>query len=129
MDNLQIEGTRKTPGINFQYQDGVLEFKGKSIPENPIKFYSPVIEWLDSYAALPQSKTVVKMSFEYFNTASSSMILKIFKMIEALQQNGNEVTIKWFYEQDDEFLLEAGEDYKSLVNVPFEFVEVPEFNF
>ena len=34
MQNLSIEGTAKTPTIIFDSQMGLLEIKGRSIPEN-----------------------------------------------------------------------------------------------
>jgi len=36
MENLIIEPSVKTPTINFYADNGILEIKGKSIPENSI---------------------------------------------------------------------------------------------
>jgi len=33
------------------------------------------------------------------------------------------VVINWYYEKDDEDMLEAGEDYESIIRVPFKMVE------
>ena len=40
MDTLVIEGSAKTPDIKFNPQTGVVEIKGRSIPENSIEFYN-----------------------------------------------------------------------------------------
>ena len=42
MDNIKIEGTSKTPTVEFDRESGVLEIRGRSIPENSIDFYKPV---------------------------------------------------------------------------------------
>jgi hypothetical protein len=39
MENLTIEGTAKTPTVEFNASKGILELKGRSIPENSIEFY------------------------------------------------------------------------------------------
>lgn len=34
MENLTLEGSAKTPTVHFDAQNGKLELKGRSIPEN-----------------------------------------------------------------------------------------------
>jgi hypothetical protein len=124
MKTIQIEGTPKTPTINFDASTGVLELKGRSIPENSIEFYKPIVDWLDEYALNANPQTNVNVQLEYFNTSSSKCILDVFKKLEAISKNGNKIVINWHYEEDDEDMLEAGEDYQAIINVPFKMVEI-----
>jgi hypothetical protein len=124
METIIIEGTPKTPSVNFDSASGILHLKGRSIPENSIEFYKPLVEWLDEYAAKPQPKTAVNIQLEYFNTSSSKCLLDLFKKLETMHKSGNDITIKWYYEEDDEDMLEAGEDYQSIINIPFKMIEV-----
>ncbi len=124
METIIIEGTPKTPSVNFDSASGILHLKGRSIPENSIEFYKPLVEWLDEYAAKPQAKTAVNIQLEYFNTSSSKCLLDLFKKLEGMHKSGNDITIKWYYEEDDEDMLEAGEDYQSIINIPFKMIEV-----
>lgn len=126
MENISIEGTPKTPAVNFDYQKGVVEIKGRSIPENSIEFYKPMVDWLESYASSPQSKTEVNIQLEYFNTSSSKCILDVFKKLESIHKADNDVIVNWYYEEDDEDMLEAGEDYQSIIRVPFKMIEIEE---
>ena len=126
MEKLTIEGTPKTPTISFDYGTGTLEIKGRSIPENSIEFYKPLVESLEKYAGKPQSATAVNIQLEYFNTSSSKCILDVFKKLEAIHKGGSQITINWYYEQDDEDMLEAGEDYQAIINVPFKMIQVEE---
>ena len=32
----------------------------------------------------------------------------------------NEVLVEWYYEEDDEEIMDSGEDYKDIVDIPFE---------
>ncbi len=126
MEKVVIEGTPKTPTINFDMVSGYLEIKGRSIPENSIEFYKPLVEYLERYAQKPQGSTNVNIQLEYFNTSSSKCILDVFKKLEAIHKGGSTIIINWYYEQDDEDMLEAGEDYQAIINVPFKMIEVSE---
>ncbi|HPD94560.1 MAG: DUF1987 domain-containing protein [Bacteroidales bacterium] len=124
MELLNIEGTPKTPTVNMNPNSGEVEIKGRSIPENSIEFYKPIIDWLDEYSGSPQPSTIVNIQLEYFNTSSSKCILDVFKKLEQLKKNQHDVLINWYYEEDDEDMLEAGEDYESIIKVPFKMIQI-----
>ena len=126
MESISIEGTPKTPTVNFNAETGIIEIKGRSIPENSIEFYRPLVEWLEDYSKGPQKLTTVNIQLEYFNTSSSKCILDVFKKLESIKKARNEVVINWYYEEDDEDMLEAGEDYESIIRVPFKMIEIVE---
>lgn len=126
MEELVIEGSPKTPTIKFNPNDGYLLIRGRSIPENSIEFYKPLVDTLDAYNSSSKPTTKVDIQLEYFNTSSSKCILDVFKKLEAINQGNSEVTINWHYEEDDEDMLEAGEDYQAIINVPFKMIEVEE---
>ena len=124
MNALLVEGTPKTPRIHFT-ADGSLEISGKSIPENSIEFYQPVYDWLDQYAQAPNPATTIKIQLEYFNTSSSKCLLDVFRKLEALKKSGkSEVTVMWMYEEEDEDMMEAGDDYQTIVGLPFQLMKI-----
>jgi len=125
MDSINIEGTSKTPTVVFNAESGKIEIKGRSIPENSIEFYKPLVDWLDSYAETAKGLTEVNIQLEYFNTSSSKCILDVFKKLENVhKRESKEVIINWYYEEDDEDMLEAGEDYQSILKIPFKMIEI-----
>ena len=126
MENILREGSAKTPSVSFNSASGVLELKGRSIPENSVEFYKPLNEWIDSYGAKPCSETVVDIKLEYFNTSSSKCILDLFKKLEYISKQGSVVYVNWYFEQDDEDMEEAGEDYQAIIKLPFKMIEVEE---
>ncbi len=121
---MTLEGTTKTPYVNFDEETGRLDIRGRAIPENSIEFFKPLIDWVDHYGRSPRSRTELHVQLEYFNTSSSKCILDLFKKLESLRAAGNDVSVLWHYEQDDEDMLEAGEDYAGIINVPFRMVQV-----
>ncbi len=126
MRSVSIQGTPKTPTVKLDADTGIIEVKGRSIPENSIEFYKPIVDWLEEYASSPQSVTEVNIELEYFNTSSSKCILDVFKKLEAIHRNKHDVVINWYYEEDDEDMLEAGEDYQSILKIPFKMIEIEE---
>jgi hypothetical protein len=126
MEKLHIEGSAKTPSVNFDGQVGILEMRGRSIPENSIEFFQPLMDWIDAYGVEPIEKTRVDMKLEYFNTSSSKCILDLFKRLEKINNGQSQVLINWFYETDDEDMQEAGEDYAAIVDLKFEIQEIDE---
>ena len=126
MEAILIDGTPKTPTVNFVAEEGKIEIKGRSIPENSIEFYKPLVDWLDKYASNPLESTTVNIQLEYFNTSSSKCILDVFKKLEKVTQTNKNIVINWYYEEDDEDMLEAGEDYQSILRIPFKMIELEE---
>ena len=126
MESIKIDGTPKTPTVNFDIESGLLELIGRSIPENSIEFYKPVLEGLDQYSGSPKEKTKVNIKLEYFNTSSSKCILDVLKKLEGIHKSGSVVIINWHFEEVDEEMEEAGEDYQAIIQVPFNMIEVEE---
>jgi hypothetical protein len=116
---IKIEATPKTPKVIFDPSAGVVEIRGRSIPENSVEFYKPIMDALEKYEKSPKPETIVHVQLEYFNTASSKCILDFFKKLEEMNNKVTKVTINWYYEEDDEDMQEAGEDYQTIVNLPF----------
>ncbi len=122
MNSLKIHATDDSPEINFDIENKVFEISGKSLPEDVNAFYSPVLEWLSEYSGNPLSETVVSFRFNYFNTASSKIILDILLILEDISNKGNEVKVNWYYPGYDEDMKEAGEEYSEMAEIPFEHI-------
>lgn len=126
MENLIIKGEAKTPTIDFNYNSGELVISGRSIPENSIEFYKPIIEWLELLKVSDKDNIVLDIKLEYFNTSSSKCILDVFKKLEEIKGVGKEANIRWFFESDDEDMEEAGQDFSAIIKVPLELITVEE---
>jgi len=120
MEVIKIRGTEDTPNVLLDAQKGIIEFSGRSLPEDVMSFYAPVLRWIEEYIESPNSHSEVIFRLDYFNTASSKMILDILIYFEHLSKEGHEVLVKWFYQKDDEDMADAGEEYFEIVNVPYE---------
>ncbi|WP_291726404.1 DUF1987 domain-containing protein [Bernardetia sp.] len=126
MENFFLEGTNKTPQLDFNSNEGRFLIAGRSIPENSIEFYKPLFEWLDNYVSQAKSSTVLDVKLEYFNTSSSKCLVEIFRKLETLQQKNDNVLINWYYEEDDEDMQESGEDFQEIIDVKIVLNEMEE---
>lgn len=123
-DVIKIEGTDDHPTVfmDANPDQPCFEITGKSLPEDVIGFYEPIIEWLKEYSENPLPETKFKVKLEYFNTATSKMLLDIFLVFEEMSEKGYDVLIYWHYPDDDEDIQEAGEEYEEIVECPFEHI-------
>ena len=117
MEILNIEATEDTPKIFFDKQNGVFEISGRSLPEDSAEFYTPVLDWIERYTANPNASTIFSFKLEYFNTASSKLILDILSALEDIKGT----KVEWYFHDEDEDMEEAGEEFSELVEIPFEF--------
>ena len=121
MEPLIIEETKSTPRIEFDQSKGIFQIRGKSLPEDVMHFYKPVLDWFQKYLENPNPTTILEIELEYFNTASSKIVFEIIKLLKVPSANGKDVKVHWRHNEDDEDNLEVGQDYASLVKVPFIF--------
>ncbi len=124
MDSLIIEGTETTLQVKLDKSAGVFEFTGRSRPEDIIRFFNPIFDWFNKYFDNPNSETLITFKMDYFNSSSAMVLLRFLVFMEDMFKKGNNIRIKWCYAENDDDMQETGEDYSSLIEVPFEFEEV-----
>jgi hypothetical protein len=126
MANYYISETGNTPAIKFDVANGNLEIRGPSVPDNAIEFYQPLAQLLERYSKNPHSLTTVNIQFDYFNVGTSEYMMCIFKILENIYKGGSAMVINWYYEPENEAMIEAGKTYQGIFNFPFHLVEETE---
>ncbi len=122
MQNIYIEATSSTPQVNFD-QSGKLMMKGRSLILNVNEFYNPLIEWISKLNAPVVRFTI---DFDYFNSASSKLILEMLKLLDS-NNNVKDFDVFWHFEKDDEDILEIGQIFEErLRKARFYFKEYAE---
>ncbi len=119
-DNLIIEPKSDTPGVIINPEANEFEIYGKSLPEDTNEFYDPILEFLEKYSYNPNPQTKFVLNFEYYNSASVRKIMNILTILEEIKRKGNDVSIIWMYEENDEIMKESGIDFQETVDIPFE---------
>jgi Domain of unknown function (DUF1987). len=133
MNIFFIEETEFTPEISFNLDTRKFIFKGVSRPEDVFKFYEPAIEWLKQLdqALLTHTDTKynvtsinVEFRLTYFNSASSKMLLQILEVFTKIKQKAVEISIDWYYDENDEQMYDDGMDLSGSVSFPFNFYKI-----
>ena len=92
---------------------GLIVLSGISIPEDPYAFYTPVNEKIAEYLTSPKDDTLLEFKLEYFNTSSTLIIRNLIRTI-AESASKSRLTVKWYYEEYDDDMKEAGQEFQLL---------------
>lgn len=112
MEDIFIEKTQYTPEVKSDLEACVLNIAGKSYPENTFEFYKPINAWIKTFIATHKDKELT-FNFEiiYFNSSSSKALFDLFDSLEESVKNGLQIIVNWIYDEDNESMEEAGEDF------------------
>jgi len=122
MEALRIDATVDTPGIILDPANNLFEISGKSYPEDTKAFYQAVLQWIDEYVEAPNPKTNFIFKLKYFNSSSYKPIFDILGKLETIRNNKHSVKVEWYYKKGDSDMLEAGEEFAGLFDVPFTYL-------
>ena len=123
MKNLQLEGTKYTMEVSFDVESGVLKMSGNSYPEDAINFFEPLNEWVEEYIEKISKQLQVKVKLNYLNSSSSKCLLDFFEVLDGYHEVGGSVHVTWYYEEDDEEILESGEELLEDMGFSYDLIE------
>ena len=131
MRSLIIESTTNSPKVSFEPKDFKFEISGESRPENVSVFYKPILDWMKELESAFQNELIqlsipveFNFNFDYFNSTSAKYILDFCKKIGKLHAKGYNLIVRWHYEEDDEDMLEVGQEMSRMAKIPFEYIEI-----
>lgn len=112
MTPLTLEGTERTPGIEFDFENAKLRISGESYPEDVSTFYGPVIEAMEEYlGSLDGGALRFEFELIYFNSSSAKIIMTLMEMLDEAAENGTKVEVYWYFDEDDDTMEELGEEF------------------
>ncbi len=119
MDPLILDLTDSTPAVHLDKTNGKFEISGRSLPEEALAFYQPVLEWINSYINEPNESTTFIFKMEYINSASIRALNDILTVLEKLYLKGYDMNIEWKFNFDDSELRDTGEEFSEIYKMPF----------
>jgi hypothetical protein len=123
MEELRISQTKNTPEILLS-PEGIIRIKGRSIHENVADYFTPVEDWVTEYIEDPADTTIVDMNLEYFNSASAKIFVHLLQKLTYVTLKHKKFVFNWYFEDGDEDILERGEYFSSVLDVPFNFIKI-----
>ena len=123
MEELKISPTKNTPEILLN-PDGTIRVRGRSIHENVTDFFAPVEDWITQYIIDPAELTCVELNLEYCNSASAKVLIHMLQKITYVSLKNKKFIFNWYYEDGDDDILERGEYFAAILDVPFNFIKL-----
>jgi len=102
--------------------EGNIKIKGRGLFGNNTEVTGQILNWIDEYLRNPAEITYVILAFEYLNSSSTIIIVSILRKLSQVILQSEKLVIQWYYEEDDEDILERGEYISSTLDIPIEFI-------
>lgn len=118
--NKEIDGKEVFPHIKLNSETGVCIISGSSYMQNPIEFFTPVIDWFNEYITENRGKLLVFYDLKSLNTGTSRIIYKILEILKEYKNKGGDVFIKWFVEDEEDFHTDDIIDISLQFNIDIE---------
>jgi hypothetical protein len=123
MNSFILENTKSTPYVEFCYEQNKLIFKGESYPENAYGFYETIYKLVDEYFTI-KNNLIVDFQLSYINTSSIKCLIVLLDKLNKNYKNGSELIINWYYDEDNGFDYDMGQDFKMDIDIPFNFISI-----
>lgn len=111
-----IDATEDSPKITLDSEKSVFTIEGNSYPEHAVMIYNPVIEWIEDQINSNASEINGVFYFSILSSASHKVIYDILQKLHNYQKQGGRVQIKWLYHDDDDDMLDIGEDFADSID-------------
>ena len=118
-----IKETLFTPSVKIFQDEHKIVISGQSRLEDPSPFYEKLLLLLDESIVDFKTHTSIDFMLNYLNSSSSKWLFHILKDIQVKFQGKKIITINWYFDSDDDSMLEAGEVFQSLLSLPFNILE------
>ena len=121
MDDLILEPTKKTPGVDLS--NGILLLHGNSIIANEKDFFGPLFSWVCAYLEHPMEITTLTLKLKYIDTPSVQALLQLMELLKQVEKQGYVFLVNWYYEYGDLEMLQLGVILLSRLEMEFDFNE------
>lgn len=120
-EEIHILPTHNSPEVVFS-PEGIIKIKGRALSVNNTEFPEQIMNGFELYLIDPPDTTDVIIAFEYLNSFSAKTLVSILKKLSQAILQPKTFTIRWYYEEDDQDMLELGKYISEIRNMPVEFI-------
>lgn len=123
MIRLVLERSASTPAVDFDPDSGMLRMSGESYPENTLEFFQPILEWVGQFTERTDN-ICLDLHMVYMNTSSIKCMLEILDYLELAHKQGKNVTLNWYYDEDNDRALDVAEEFEEDYSMPFNIIPI-----
>jgi len=121
---LNIEETIDSPKILLDAENSTFLIDGPSYPEDAYDVYDNVLDWVKQKDYPLNGELICHFKFKVLSSASRKMVYEILLELEKIHLANGGILIHWHFEKFDEDMLEVGEDFSEIVNIPFKLLPI-----
>ncbi len=114
--------TKSSPSLVFDSEKNIFRIEGISTLVNAIEFFDSIIQWINLNEHRLQKKVEFQFHLPYFNSASMKGILMVMQRIKKGIDSGQDWSIGWHIEEDDEFLIDAAESFQEMIDMEIQIL-------
>ncbi len=126
MSGINQSPSEDGPEVNFNKETLTFKISGNSYPENCEKIYEPIKKFIEHYSESGNKTLNLDFHFNLINSTSTVYVAQIIVRVAELAKKGLDVSVKWYYDQYDEELLDLGEKLSSISSLVFEYIPIVE---
>lgn len=119
MKQINLNHANDSPSVHINGEVGLVRIIGRAIAQNPEQEYKDLENMIMKYCLDPCSISSINIQLTGISTNASKWLFHILKEIEKFTNPKKQFVINWFYEEYDDFMLEVGEDYQEIIDLPF----------
>jgi hypothetical protein len=123
VERVHILPTENSPEV-FLNPEGIIKIKGRGMVVNKTRVPEQINAWLDDYLLNPAETTDVIVAFEYLNSYSTTILASFLTKISQVIRLNKKFVIHWYYEEDDDDILDRGEYISESLNLPIKFIVI-----
>lgn len=121
--HLVVSRQEDLPRINYEPQKNILFIKGNSTSENVSILYEGVIESINNHFDRADELSLY-LYINNFNAFTLRSFFEIFKTLQKKIESGKKVKITWFFDLQDQSIIDNAYDFSDLFNVNLRVVPV-----
>lgn len=121
MERYFVDHTEDTPQVNLDLDNMIFSISGKSLPENAVAFYLPILDWFKQLNSDIITSFTFDIKLDYFNTASAKQITKLLLILQNCSKTIS-IVINWHYLLEDTDIMASGARFSKLIDANIKLI-------
>ena len=109
------------PLVQVDKTKGVMKIEGRLIPESfesACRLLSSGLDFIEDI----QIPLTVNVNICFFSKLGRRSMYEFLKSLnQKMYENGMEISVHWYYDEDDEDMLDEGKNFEAETGLPFQF--------
>ncbi len=88
-----------------------------------------LLDCIERYLKNPANTTTIIIELEYLNSFGTQILVAVIRKVSQVLDQGKRLVIRWYYDEEDDDILERGHHISEAFNLPIEFIPITDHSF